>query len=263
MKTFTKEQAIQVEKNSDHILEWKRSHGYPTDQFAFSSTPGQFNSEDVYAFFLEHADAIAGSHGGPIRIVEVGCYLGQSTLFLLEAIHSCYLKGVLERDVEIHVVDTFEGATDMEKEHANNESGSFLSKFEHHLGPLLDRVNVHVGKSLDVVNDFEDDSIDFVFIDADHSYEEVYKDINAWYEKVQPYGALGGHDWHDPGVRTAYAKTFYRPPTLVVSNSWMLLLGKGEDKDARGDGWKYVHCSADEKLPKDHFRWCTFLWRRV
>ena len=223
------------------INEWIEERS--KEKWVYQSIPGQFNSEDVWGFVAENmfcelkSEVTLGVHKGPLRIVEVGAYLGQSTSFIIELITRSYMHEFTQRPIELHVVDTFEGASAAEVATASSSGGSFFEQFTKNLGPWYKHglIDVHVGKSLDVVNKFEDNSIDFVFIDADHEEEEVHKDLQAWYPKVRHEGGvIGGHDWHDSGVRAAYGRAFWRPPTIIANNSWLLCRTADGDIDPRG-----------------------------
>ena len=134
--------------------------------------------------------------------------------------------------------------------------------FKNNLGPWSDLIYIHKTTSLEASKEFDDDYFNFVFIDGDHSYKAVLQDIKAWYPKIKECGIIGGHDWHLPEVRTAFAEVFYRLPT-IHNNSWLLSkFGEHPDMDARKHRLEWRSLSSETYSPRDDgksFAWAPYL----
>ena len=125
-------------------------------------------------------------------LVELGAWKGRSSSFLVvEAKNK-------SPDIEVHIVDTWEGSG----EHTKGLTDNLYEKFLSNMASLSNQFTAHKMKTDDAVSLFEDASLDGVFIDADHTYEAVKRDIENWLPKVRKGGILAGHDYvHTwPGV---------------------------------------------------------------
>jgi GT2 family glycosyltransferase/predicted O-methyltransferase YrrM/predicted Zn-dependent protease len=157
--------------------------------------PGWFDFADVYDAAVERAPRSGA------RFVEVGAWLGRSTIYLARRIAAS------GKDVELTAVDTFRGSPAEEAHRAvvAAHGGSVRPRFEANLRRhgVRDRVAVLEAPSVEAAASFPDGSLDFVFIDADHAYKSVKADVRAWLPKVRPGGVLAGHDYDAAGVARA------------------------------------------------------------
>lgn len=137
------------------------------------------------------------------KIVEVGCWKGRSTAYLLvEAFNK-------SQRIEVYAVDTWEGSP----EHAGHEAivgGTLYQQFLANVKPVsrqLIPLRIPSPKAADF---FPDGILDAVFIDAAHEYDAVLADILAWRSKVRDGGILAGHDYGAgwPGVDQAVNEVF-------------------------------------------------------
>lgn len=179
----------------------------------YETIEGWFNMEQQYRILLNLV---------PINgvFVEIGCWKGKSTAFLLEEVQ----KDNLPR--KIYVIDNFKGSTNTEIErevYANVNSSHLYNEF-------IDNIN-YVSKFLtsvyrsesDIAADlFSNNSVDVCFIDAGHSYENVRNDITAWLPKIKKGGMLAGHDYNEswPGVIQAVNKLLGQENITVENNCW-------------------------------------------
>jgi hypothetical protein len=156
----------------------------------WSSVPGFFNYWSFYQFManrLKDGDTV----------VEVGCWLGRSIIFMAQLLKRQGKK------VRLVVVDTFQGEKGQEEHEGvvSLNGGSIRPVFEAHARRcgVLDMIEIIQGDSAESASQFADGSIDFCYIDAAHDYASVKKDIAAWRGKVRKGGALAGHDadWHE------------------------------------------------------------------
>lgn len=182
----------------------------------YEQIPGWFDFADIY----DHL--IARARDGSV-FVEVGAYLGRSSLYLASRIQWSGKK------IRVYVVDRWDGwlyddcypryQTEPESGKAPDPDDVFW-----HFIRNVRRAGVEdVIRPLRMPSDqaaslFEDGTLDFVFLDADHGYEAVRRDLQAWFPKIKRRGVLGGHDYLHadfPGVRRA-ADEFFREQNLPV-----------------------------------------------
>lgn len=191
----------------------------------YEQVPGWFDFADIY----DHI--IARARDGAV-FVEVGAYLGRSSLYLASRIKRSGKR------IRVYVVDLWDGwLYDDYYEHSDAEHGNTN-------GPEWDDVFWHFIRNVrragveDVIYPlkmpseqaatlFESDTLDFVFLDADHSYEAVRRDLEVWFPKVKKRGVLGGHDYLHadfPGVRRAADEYFMEQelPLQVHGSSFLV-----------------------------------------
>lgn len=131
-----------------------------------------------------------------IKFLEIGCFEGRATNYLLENI----LTG---EGSEIHVVDTFEGSREEAgmKWDDNYDFDALYNKFKRNVSKYEDKVKIHRGMSGDILkSDFEKDTFDFIYIDGSHTAYDVLQDAVL----VHPLLKIGGiiifddFGWKDP-----------------------------------------------------------------
>lgn len=163
--------------------------------------PGWFDFASAYE------DAAAELPGG--TLVEVGCYLGRSLV---------YLAGAARRSGKPFRVVGVDWCRGSGVENGHDNHADALARGEGTLAGQLHRnliacgvsdvAAVLVADSRRAADLFPDGSLAMVFLDAGHDYESVKADIAAWLPKVRPGGWLGGDDYCDvwPGVKRAVAE---------------------------------------------------------
>jgi hypothetical protein len=179
---------------------------------------GWFDYEEIY----HHAISVLPNES---KIVELGCWKGKSSSFLLvEAKNS-------NKFFQIHLCDTFEGSEehyDLESVHYAEDIDKVFDEFKNNVSKADYPYVVHKMDSIELSNKFEDNSIDFLFIDTDHTYEHVSKELKAWYRKVKKGGIIAGHDYNSSGggVVEAVDEFFYEEIALVqgsITTSWFVV----------------------------------------
>ena len=124
---------------------------------------------DAYASIVKYVD-------DGQSVVEIGCFTGRSTRFLLDG-----LDYAGKHNVKVHVIDTFEGSG---MEHANVNLESMYDQFKANLREYIDdeRVIVYQSRSdnPDLIKSFEDNSVAALIIDGDHTLEAVEDDVYNW-----------------------------------------------------------------------------------
>lgn len=191
----------------------------------YEQIPGWFDFADIYDHVIERA------RDGAI-FVEVGAYLGRSSLYLASRIQWSGKK------IRVYVVDRWDGwLYDDFSPHSSTDNGNEKRPetedvFWHFIrnvrrAGVEDVICPLKMPSEQAASLFEDGSLDFVFLDADHGYEAVRCDLEVWFPKVKRRGVLGGHDYLNPAfpsVRRAADEFFIqqRLPVQVHGTSFLV-----------------------------------------
>lgn len=119
--------------------------------------------------------------------VEIGCYKGKSTCYMIDAIKRSGKK------ISFYVIDNFSTLGDVEKE------------FKENLGEDRLKTIFFIKKdSVSASINFNDDSVNFVFIDTDHVPELLSQELTRWIPKVKKGGLISGHDFHHDNLKDAF-----------------------------------------------------------
>lgn len=127
------------------------------------------------------------------RIVEVGSYLGRSTIVLAKSTTG-----------EVWALDNFR-ADDIKVP----DKETIFERFSANTAPYE---NIRVIKMnheecfklpVEWLRGSPEEKPDMVFIDGDHSYAAVKRDLQIWKARIAPGGLLCGHDLSWPGVEQA------------------------------------------------------------
>jgi len=137
----------------------------------------------------------------PKTVVEVGCWLGQSTM---------HIATLLPKGGKLYAVDHWLGSL----EHQPGQSfwnpvlptlyQQFLSNVIH--AGLTDTIIPVRMSSLEASEFLKGLRPDLVYIDGSHDFESVYADLKAWYPFVAGHGVLCGDDWGYPDICNAVNK---------------------------------------------------------
>jgi len=157
----------------------------------YNDIPGFFDFE---VFYDEMVDKFPNGH-----FVEVGCWFGKSSVYLLEKIK--------EENVNIIVdfVDTWEGQPNVEFQLNVLKEKDVYAEFLNNIHKADPNYSGQVWKTTSVLaaQEYEDASLDAIFLDDDHRYEFIYAGIQAWLPKVKNGGYLAGHDFEQDSVDRA------------------------------------------------------------
>ncbi len=150
------------------------------------------------------------NEGRPLRMLEVGSWVGESALALL---------GGAPKESRIYCVDHWKGSRSDWTAHIAKEVNVwdwFLKNTECLLGTSIFPVR---GDSVQAAADLgESQDLDLIYLDADHDKGAVLADIQAWLRHLAPTGVLCGHDYcgEFPGVVDALEE-FLGPLRLTPS----------------------------------------------
>ena len=151
--------------------------------YKYLDIPGWFNMHDAYSNIIKYTD-------DEQTIVEIGCFAGRSTRYLMDG-----LDYAGKHNVKVHVIDTFQGSG---MEHATVNCDTLYDDFMTNLDDYLqdERVIVYQSRSdnPDLIKSFEDKSVAAVIVDGAHTMEAVEEDVYNWWPKVMEGGIMVGDD---------------------------------------------------------------------
>lgn len=183
--------------------------------------PTMITYENIYGWFEYEwlYDMMLAQVQGPATFVEIGTFLGKSTVYMAEQIRRS------GKQIKFYAIDNFKGNDEHRKDYEvvlGPDFESFYTVFHYNLvmSGAKDFVIPVQSDAADAAKAFEDRSLDFVFIDASHTFEAVQKDIAAWLPKIKARGYLGGHDRGFPGVQQALRLFF--PHWTENGNCWLV-----------------------------------------
>ena len=150
------------------------------------------------------------------RVVEIGCYAGESSRIFARYAGRLYC---IDR-WEDGVIET--GLPDGTGFHYQ-QMAQVQALFDAALAGWNNVVKIR-GHSDDLADVFADGEFDLVYIDALHAYASVTNDIYRWWPKVREGGFLGGHNYSPrwPGVVQAVREAFDVPDRVFGDSSWVV-----------------------------------------
>jgi predicted O-methyltransferase YrrM len=124
-------------------------------------------------------------------IVEIGCFLGRSTIVLASATKAAH-------GVPVFAIDPHETALGaMGAPFGPDDRAAFFRNLLN--ADVADVVSLVNLRSLDAARGWNR-NISLLFVDGDHRYEAVRDDFNAWSPHVAPSGAILFHDAFNPDL---------------------------------------------------------------
>jgi predicted O-methyltransferase YrrM len=130
--------------------------------------------------------AIKEANDGSV-FVEIGCYKGKSTCYMIDAIKNSGKK------INFFVIDNF------------STLGNVKQEFEENLGEeRLKSITFINEDSVEASKHFSNSSVDFIFIDTDHNKNQLVREINSWNDKVKNNGLISGHDYHHSDLKETF-----------------------------------------------------------
>lgn len=118
------------------------------------------------------------------KALEIGCYEGRTTLFLLNSFS------------HVDVVDTFKGSPEI-RGFGESFCDGLLESFQENLSDNLDRVGIHKGPSTYHLSKFvwEERKYDFIYVDGDHSASQTALDGLLAINLLRPGGIVVFDDY--------------------------------------------------------------------
>ena len=123
------------------------------------------------------------------KFLEIGCYEGQATLWMLE-----------HTDADITVIDTFEGS----REHG--DESSMFERFEENIKPYVERVRANIGASQQQLKvlAIAEKTYDFIYIDGSHEAKDVLEDAVLAFPLLKSGGTMIFDDYTWRGSENQY-----------------------------------------------------------
>lgn len=205
--------------------------------------PGWFNYHEAYDLAIEQLPQDA-------KVLEIGCFMGKSTSYLLTN-----LWNADRQDVVVHALDTFTGSS----EHGFlnrvvGPGGSFKHITHENLRFFVNRELCQLveGSSADqeIIDKYKDGYFDMIMVDGAHEYEAVCDDIDNWWPKLKDGGVMLFDDMYMPSVATAAQHRLADkvPDYMVMQGKEHTGLAlKGSDQSKRMNWVKII--------PEEHFRY--------
>lgn len=155
--------------------------------------------------FADFYDEVAETMPSNFDIVELGPWLGKSTIYLAGALRKRVKHGM------IFAVDTWVGSPgeDVFQFVIGGLPGGALEEFRRNIKRfgVDDMVIPFEWDSVEAAAKF-DRGLDFIFFDTTHTEEHLKREIDAWLPKVASNRFVGGHDIGIEGVRKAVESRF-------------------------------------------------------
>tara|TARA_X000001388_G_scaffold65990_1_gene52643 strand:- start:446 stop:1084 length:639 start_codon:yes stop_codon:yes gene_type:complete len=201
--------------------------------YKYLDIPGWFNMHDAYSNIMKYTD-------DGQTIVEIGCFAGRSTRYLMDG-----LDYVGKHNVKVHVIDTFEGSG---MEHAAVNCDTMYDDFMRNLDDYIqdERVIVYRSRSdnPDLIKSFEDKSVAAVIVDGAHTLEAVQGDVYNWWPKVMEGGIMVGDDVRLDSVKQGCFRAFEKhgidKVTQVYGEEGWFAKIKHPDSDKLGSQLKLI-----------------------
>lgn len=191
-----------------------------------------------------HSDApifkklINDSEAAPATIIEVGSWLGASTIHMAELLKRRPGATIPWR---IYCADTWLGGADHFVNQDKPENNlrldnfgypglyhQFLYNITEKLGPYAEHIYPIAQPSVSAARILGRAGVtaDLIYIDGSHVYEDVYADLLGFGLLLKPSAIMFGDDWTDfPGVRLAVTRFAYENgfKLAVDGDSWQLM----------------------------------------
>ena len=181
--------------------------------FSYKNIQGWFDFEDLYSHIVQTLPN--GS-----KMLEIGCFLGRSTSFLLSEIRDA------KKDIKVTVVDNFSAFIDL-RETFKIAEGTPFEIFSSNMERQGFEVEVYEGQSEDLHHYFDKNQFDCIFIDALHDYHSVKGDLENYYPKLKSGGIFAGHDYNlqNEGVVRAVDEFCFKNVLVlnIINNCWYLI----------------------------------------
>ncbi len=190
----------------------------PKPETKFQRAPERFNfttdwfcgNEKHFTKYLAHLEET------PCRILEIGCYEGRATVWLLEYIAT-------HPDATVHCIDVLEQA-------------SFRQNILAARSP--EKVRLEIGLSRNLLRSLPTNTFDFVYVDGSHEIIDVLEDAVFSFRLLKRGGIMGFDDykWKDRAFPGAIPKpaikaflSIYRRKITVLWKGYQVWIRKDEE----------------------------------
>ncbi len=162
----------------------------------YSNIFGWFNNgqRNIYDNFVKLADNVQETN-----ILEIGCFLGKSSMYLAEKIKES------GKPIKLHCVDYFQIRDDWPKnikqkqELLDTYGRNLLIPFNNHINKLeVQNIVIPYQQSSNDALDYfikNDYKFEYIFIDGGHDYLTVKNDIEKSLKVIKQNGIIAGDDY--------------------------------------------------------------------
>jgi hypothetical protein len=168
-----------------------------------------------------------GSPGKPgLRFLEIGCFEGRASLWLLENV-------LTDPTSRLDVIDTFEGSPEFE---VMGIDGSTLNRFTGNVAPHADKVTVMQGMSGDVLRTLPPvETYDFIYVDGSHAAPDVLTDAVLAWPLLKQRGVmvfddylwvLSGSEHERPGIGIDAFRSAFGAQMALIFQEFQLAVAK-------------------------------------
>lgn len=113
----------------------------------------------------------------PKRVLEIGCFEGRATKWLLE-----------NTEADVTVIDTFKGSVE------HDDVGNLRQRFEDNIADYKERVTIYEGDSKEILKTLEG-TYDLVYIDGSHKASDVLTDFVYSYPLASGLVIFDDYEW--------------------------------------------------------------------
>ena len=150
-------------------------------------------------------------------MVEVGCFLGESTEMFALCKNVDKIVAVDPYDFNYPDIQSLVHAYPATEVRAQFEN-TVVAKY-------ADKITFIPLQSVVAAKQFPDGTFDLVYLDGAHDTVSVISDIEAWLPKIKKGGRISGHDYHDHcGVKQAVTAKLGSPHFVFPDTSWVVQL---------------------------------------
>jgi predicted O-methyltransferase YrrM len=184
----------------------------------FQRAPDRFNfTTDWFCGNEKHfSKYLAHLVDTPCQILEIGCYEGRATVWLIENIAT-------HPEATVHCIDVLEQA-------------SFRQNILATRSP--EKVRLEIGLSRNLLRSYSDNAFDFIYVDGGHRTIEVLEDAVLSFRLLKRGGIMGFDDykWKDRGSPDGTPKLaikaflrIYKRKITVLMKGYQVWIRKDEE----------------------------------
>ena len=165
------------------LLKWPHRRGFDPIWETVDCIPGWFHEGSaVVMYTLMRAQE-------PRTVVELGSYLGRSTVFFALALKQVNPRG------RVVAIDPHTGDRQLLEQLGAERLATFELFRQHCQAAGVDElVEPHVATSLQVATGWSE-PVDLLYVDGWHSYDAVVADAEAWVPHLSPHGVVVFDDY--------------------------------------------------------------------
>ena len=178
------------------------------------------------AYWGEMFDAL-GLVGKPgLRFLEIGCFEGRASLWMLENV-------LTHPSSRLDVIDTFEGSPEFE---VMGIDGATLNRFTRNVAPYADQVTVMQGMSGSILRTLPAvETYDFIYVDGSHAAPDVLTDAVLSWPLLKKRGVmvfddylwvLRGSEHERPGIGIDAFRTTFAAQMALIYQEFQLAVAK-------------------------------------